>query len=75
MIPLRMESKIRYKNGLTCEMVTDSHTQRMDLWLPRGRGGGRGVNWELGISRYKPVYREWINKVLLNSTGKCIQYP
>ena len=25
------------------------------LWLPKGKGGG-GVNWELGISRYKLLY-------------------
>ena len=32
-------------------------------------GGGRGMDWELGISRYKLVYIEWINKSLLCSTG------
>ena len=34
------------------------------------------MDWEFGISRCKPLYREWINnKVLLYSTGNCIQYP
>ena len=28
-----------------------------------------------GISRYKLLYVGWINKVLLSSTGNCIQYP
>ena len=45
-------------------------------WLPRGRGGGGGMDWELGISRCKLIYREWINnKVILYSTGSYIQYP
>ena len=30
---------------------------------------------EFGISRCKLVYIEWINKVLLYSTGNYIQYP
>ena len=41
-----------------------------------GRGWGRGMEWEFGINRCKLLYREWIhNKVLLYSTGNCIQYP
>ena len=52
-----------------------THTQRADLWLPRGRVGGE-MDWESRISRCKPVYIEWINnKVLLYSTGSYIQYP
>ena len=32
--------------------------------------------WDLGISRCKLLYLEWINnKVLLYSTGNYIQYP
>ena len=46
------------------------------MWLPRGREGGRGMDWEFGISRCKLLYRELINnKVLLYSTGNSIQYP
>ena len=26
------------------------------LWLPRGRGGGAGMEWEIGVSRCK-IYR------------------
>ena len=38
--------------------------------------GGRGLDWEFGISRCKLVYVEWRNsKVLLYSTGNYIQYP
>ena len=34
------------------------------------------MEWEFGVSRYKPVYIEWINnKVLLSGTGNYIQYP
>ena len=37
--------------------------------------GGRGLDWDLGISRCRLVYIERINKVLLDSTGNCTQYP
>jgi len=34
--------------------------------VAKGERDGRGINWELGISRYKLVYGEWVNnKVLL----------
>ena len=37
--------------------------------------GGRTA-WEVGVSRCKLLYIERLNnKVLLNSTGKYIQYP
>ena len=46
------------------------------LVVAKGEGSGGGIDWELGISRCKLVYVEWINnKVLLYSTGNCIQYP
>ena len=32
---------------------TDSQTQRTDMWLSRGREGGRGKDQEFGISRFK----------------------
>ena len=52
-----------------------THRQRTDLWLPRGRCGG-GMNWKFGIIKYKLLYVEWINnKALLYSTGNSIQYP
>ena len=44
--------------------------------VAKGEGGGRGLEWEFGISRCKLVCIEWINnKVLLNSIGNNIQYP
>ena len=62
-------------NELIYKTETDSQTQRIDLWLPTGRGSRIGMKWEFGISRCKLVYTEWINKVLLYSTGNYIQYP
>ena len=44
--------------------------------VAKGRVAGGRMDWEFGISRYKLLYREWIdNKVLLYSTGNYIQYP
>ena len=35
-----------------------------------------GMDWEFGISRCKLLHIDWINnKVLLYSSGNCIQYP
>ena len=33
------------------------------------------MEWEVGVSRCKLFYMEWINKVLLYSTENYIQYP
>ena len=38
------------------------------------REGGKD-RLEFGINRYKLLYIEWINKVLLYSTGNYIHYP
>ena len=36
------------------------------LVVAKGEGFGGGIKWEVGVSRYKLVYIEWINnKVLL----------
>ena len=44
--------------------------------VAKWEGGGGGMDWEFGISRCKLVYIAWINnKVLLYSTGNCIQSP
>ena len=43
--------------------------------IAKGEGVGGGMDWEIGISRGKLLYKEWINnKVLLYSTGNYIQY-
>ena len=33
------------------------------------------MEWEFGVSRSKLLCAEWINKVLLYSTGNYIHYP
>ena len=49
-------------------------TDRTDWWLPRGGVGG-GMDWKVGVRRYKLLYIEWINNhVLLYSTENYIQY-
>ena len=65
-------------NESICE--TELGTYRRDLWLPRRREVGRGLDWEFWISRYKLVYMKWINnKLLLYGTGggngKPLQHP
>ena len=50
-----------------------SQIQRTDLWF---QWGGKGMDWEFGISRRKLLCIGWINyKVLLYSAGNYIQYP
>ena len=46
------------------------------LVVAKGEGTGGGMEWEVGVSRCKLLYIEWINnKVLLYSTDNYIQYP
>ena len=53
----------------------DSRIQRTDLRLPRGRRDREGTQCEFGISRGTLFYIGLLNnKVLLCSTGNCIQY-
>ena len=34
------------------------------------------MEWKVGVSRRKLLYVEWMdNKILLYTTGNCIQYP
>ena len=48
------------------------------MLLPRCRGSGRGMEWVLGVSRWKLVYTGWINNkdllyihyYLINHDGK-----
>ena len=50
-------------------------TERTALSLPRNKKGGRGMDWEFGVGRYKLLHLEYRNgKVLLYSTGNYIQY-
>ena len=44
--------------------------------VAKGEMGSGGMEWEVGVSRYKLSSIEWINsKVILHSTGNYIQYP
>ena len=46
------------------------------LVVAKREGVGGGMEWQVGVSRCKLLYIEWINnKVLLYSTEKYIQYP
>ena len=55
------------------EKQTHEHReQTCSYWGKRGCGGN---NRECGISKRILLYIEWINKVLLYSTGNYIQYP
>ena len=62
-------------NGPLYKTETDSQTQRPFLWLPKGREGGKGMNWESGVSRCKLLHLKQINKSLLYSSGNYIQSP
>ena len=62
-------------NELIYKTETDSQTQKTNLWLPKGKGGGSGINQEFGISRYKLLYIKQIKKQGPTvSTGNYIQY-
>ena len=53
-----------------------THRYREEICDCQGRKGRGGrMAWEFGISRCRLVYIERINKVLLDSTGNCTQYP
>ena len=64
---------------------SDVYPERKDVptWMKRPvknhklkmMRGGEGMDWEFRISRCKLVCIEWINKILLYSTGNYIQYP
>ena len=46
------------------------------LVVATGEGAGEGTAWEVGVSRFKLLYREQINsKVPPYSTENYIQYP
>ena len=51
------------------------HGHRNQTSHCQGRGVRRGMECEVGVSRCKVFYKEWINKVLLYSTEIYIQYP
>ena len=63
-----------FKNGmgeLIYQAELDLQTQKTNLWLPKGKGGG--INQEFGINIYTLLYTKQINKDLLYSTGNSTQ--
>ena len=57
---------------------TNQHIYEIDsqTYGCQGGRGGRGMDWDFGISRGKPACIGWKNnKVLLYNTGNSIQYP
>ena len=53
-----------------------THRQRTDSWLPRGSGGGRGMDWEFGGGRCKLLHLEWKNnRVLMIAQGTVFNIP
>ena len=63
-------------NEIIYETEIDSQTQKTNLQLPKGKGGGERINQEFGINRYTLLYIKQINnKDLLYNTGNYIQFP
>ena len=66
-----------WPEGSYKQKIQQSHAVKMEenrLRLPSGERAG-GKHWESGISKCKPLYREWINNTLLHyGTGNYIQY-
>ena len=72
---LYVEFKTCYKRTYLWDRnrITDIENK---LEAARGEVVGGGMEWEIGVSRRELLYKEWRNsKVLLCSTGNCIQYP
>ena len=60
-------------NELIYKRETDSQTQKANLWIPKGKGGGV-INQEFGRNIYTLLYIIQIsNKDLLHSTGNYNQ--
>ena len=57
------------------ETETDSENRLVVAKVGGGEAGGGERDGESGVSRYKLLYREGINKVPRYSTGNYIQYP
>ena len=61
---------------MTTTEQKQTHRHREQSCGCRGDGVGAGVDWEFGVSGCKLVCMRCVNsKVLLYSTGNCIQSP
>ena len=71
---LYVESKMQHK---WTQLQNRNRLTDIDdrLVVAKGEDGGRGEDWEFGISQCKLSYTGWRNKVLLKSTWNYIQYP
>ena len=67
-----MLSHVESKIGHNGTYLWNRLTERTDSGCQGGDGGRGGMEWECGVSRCKQVYIEWMNKVLLYSTGNSI---
>ena len=71
-----MESN--FKND-TKELIYKTETDLKDienrLVVAKREMGMERDGLEFGVGRCKLLHLEWINKVLMYSTGTCIQYP
>ena len=57
-------------NLSTEKKITDLEKR---LVVDKGKGGGNGVVWDLGVNRYKLLPLEWIsNEILLYGTGNSV---
>ena len=60
-------------NELIYKTETDLQTSKTNLWLPKGKRGGVGINQEFGINIHTLLYIRWIsNTGLLYSTGNSV---
>ena len=53
-------------NGRIHLAETDTQTYRTHLWLPRGREGRGGMDWEFGVSRCKLLHKKWMDDKVLH---------
>ena len=61
-------------NELIYRTEIESQMQKINFWLPGGKGGG-GINWEIGIDIYTLLYIKQITHMdLLYSTGNSPQH-
>ena len=70
---LYLESKIQYKWTYVQKRNRRAYTENR-LVVASGGGGEAGKGRESGVSRHKLLCIAWMNKVLLCSTGDCIQH-
>ena len=69
-----MESKIWHKRTYlqNRNRLTDIENR---VVVTKGEGGGKGMEWEFGVSKCQLLYTEQISKKILLYTGNYIQYP